>query len=204
MKIICVGRNYLAHIKELNHPIPEEPLFFLKPDSALLQKNSPFFYPDFSNNIHYECELVIRINRLGKSIPEKYARKYYSEIALGLDMTCRDIQEKEIASSSPWSISKVFDYSAPMSQFIELETLGKDIQDINFKLEKNKVLVQETNTSDMIFTVDKIISYLSQFMTLKIGDLIFTGTPCGVGEVKIGDSLEGFLEGNPILKCDIK
>jgi len=110
MKIICVGRNYLAHIKELNHPIPEEPLFFLKPDSALLQKNSPFYYPDFSTNVHYECELVVKINRLGKSIPERYAKNYYSEVALGLDMTCRDIQEKEIQNSSPWSISKVFDY----------------------------------------------------------------------------------------------
>ncbi|MCK9163955.1 MAG: fumarylacetoacetate hydrolase family protein [Bacteroidales bacterium] len=204
MKIICIGRNYLAHIKELKHPIPEEPLFFLKPDSSLLQKNSPFYYPDFSNNVHYECELVVKINRLGKSIPERYAKNYYSEVALGLDMTCRDIQEKEIANSSPWSISKVFDYSAPMSKFIELETIGKVIQDLNFKLQKNGETVQETNTSDMIFTVDKIIAYLSQYMTLKIGDMIFTGTPCGVGEVNIGDSLEGFLEGNSVLKCDIK
>lgn len=204
MKIICVGRNYLAHIKELNHPIPEEPLFFLKPDSALLQKNSPFYYPDFSTNVHYECELVVKINRLGKSIPERYAKNYYSEIALGLDMTCRDIQEKEILNSSPWSISKVFDYSAPMSKFIELETLGKDIQNLDFKLLKNGEIVQQTNTSDMIFTVDKIIAYLSQYMTLKIGDMIFTGTPCGVGEVKIGDHLEGFLEGNSVLRCDIK
>jgi len=204
MKIICVGRNYLAHIKELNHQVPTEPVFFFKPDSALLQKNSPFYYPDFSNKEDYECELEVKINRLGKSIPEKYAKNYYSEIALGLDMTCRDIQEKEIENSLPWSLSKAFDYSAPMSKFIDLETLGKDVQNIDFKLLKNGEEVQKTNTSDMIFSVDKLIAYLSQYMTLKIGDMIFTGTPCGVGQVKIGDTLEGFLEGKSILKCEIK
>lgn len=204
MKIICVGRNYLAHIKELNHSIPEEPVFFFKPDSALLQKNSPFYYPDFSNNVHYECELVVKINRLGKSIPEKYARNYYSEVAIGLDMTCRDIQEKEIENSLPWSISKAFDYSAPMSKFISLDNLGKNIQNLDFKLLKNGETVQQTSTSNMIFSVDKLISYLSKYMTLKIGDMIFTGTPCGVGPIKIGDSLEGFLEGKSILKCEIK
>lgn len=204
MKIICIGRNYLAHIKELNHSIPEEPVFFFKPDSALLQKHSPFYYPDFSNEVHYECELVVKINRLGKSIPENFAHNYYSEVAVGLDMTCRDIQRKEIEKSLPWSISKAFDYSAPISNFVTLDNLGKDIQNLDFKLLKNGVVVQETNTSDMIFSVNKLISYLSKFMTLKIGDMIFTGTPCGVGEVKIGDKLEAFLEGKSILKCDIK
>lgn len=196
--------NYLKHIKELNLQQPKEPVFFFKPDSALLQKNSPFYYPDFSQKVDYECELVVKINRLGKSIPERYAKNYYNEIALGLDMTCRDIQEKEMALSLPWSLSKAFDYSAPMSKFINLSKIGKDIQDLNFKLLKNGEVVQKTNTSDMLFSVDKIISYLSKYMTLKIGDMIFTGTPSGVGQIKIGDTLEAFLEEELVLKCDIK
>lgn len=204
MKIICIGMNYLNHIKELNLQKPEEPVFFFKPDSTLLQKNSPFYYPDFSQKVDYECELVVKINRLGKSIPERYAKNYYNEIALGLDMTCRDIQEKEMALSLPWSLSKAFDYSAPLSKFTDLSKTGKDIQDLNFKLLKNGELVQKTNTSDMLFSVDKIIAYLSIYMTLKIGDIIFTGTPSGVGQVKIGDTLEAFLEDKSVLKCDIK
>lgn len=204
MKIICIGMNYLNHIKELNLQQPKEPVFFFKPDSALLQKNSPFYYPDFSKKVDYECELVVKINRLGKSIPERYAKNYYSEIALGLDMTCRDIQEKEMSLSLPWSLSKAFDYSAPMGKFTDLSKTSKDIQDLNFKLLKNGELVQQTNTSDMLFSVDKIIAYLSKYMTLKIGDMIFTGTPSGVGQVKIGDTLEAFLEDKSVLKCDIK
>lgn len=204
MKIICIGKNYLQHIKELNLELPHEPMFFFKPESSLVIKNSPFYYPDFSKKVHYECELVVKINRVGKSISEKYANNYYSEIALGLDMTCRDIQEKEIQDSLPWSLSKAFDYSAPVGEFINLNQLGKDIKDINFKLLKNKAIVQETNTLDMLFSVDKIISYLSKYMTLKIGDLIFTGTPSGIGEVKIGDHLEAYLENSLNLSCEIK
>lgn len=196
--------NYLQHIKELNLKEPQQPIFFFKPESSLVSKNTPFYYPDFSKKVHYECELVVKINRLGKSISEKYAKNYYSEIALGLDMTCRDIQEKEIKDSLPWSLSKAFDYSAPIGEFINLNQLGAGVQNLNFKLLKNKSVVQQANTSDMLFSVDKIISYLSQFMTLKIGDLIFTGTPSGIGELTIGDHLEAFLEDKLNLSCEIK
>ena len=196
--------NYLQHIKELNLKEPQQPIFFFKPESSLVSKNAPFYYPDFSKKVHYECELVVKINRLGKSISEKYAKNYYSEIALGLDMTCRDIQEKEIKDSLPWSLSKAFDYSAPIGEFINLNQLGAGVQNLNFKLLKNKSVVQQANTSDMLFSVDKIISYLSQFMTLKIGDLIFTGAPSGIGELTIGDHLEAFLEDKLNLSCEIK
>ncbi|PKR80382.1 2-hydroxyhepta-2,4-diene-1,7-dioate isomerase [Brumimicrobium salinarum] len=203
MKIICIGRNYVNHAKEMNAPLPDVPLFFLKPDTAILPKNNPFFYPNFTKDLHFECELVIKINRLGKNIAEKYASQYYDEVGLGIDFTARDIQKICKEKGHPWEIAKAFEHSAPLSKtFLSLK--DKNIQNIDFRLEKNGEIVQQANSSDMIFTVDKIIAYVSQFMTLKIGDLIFTGTPEGVGPVKIGDQLNGFLADEHILSLRIK
>ena len=204
MKIICVGRNYAEHIEELNNSKPESPVLFLKPDTALVKGGETFYYPDFSNQIDYECELVIKISKIGKSIPVSCAKNYYEEVALGLDLTCRDLQAEEKSKSLPWTLSKAFDYSAPISDFFSLKDLGKDIQNLDFSLLKNGNVVQKANTSQMIFSVDEIISYISRFISLKVGDLIFTGTPAGVGSVKIGDKLVGVIEGKEILKCEIK
>ena len=202
MKIICIGRNYINHAKELNNPIPEKPMFFLKPETSLLLKNRPFYYPDFSKEIHYETEIVIKINRLGKHIEEQFAHRYYSEIGLGIDFTARDLQRECKAKGHPWEIAKAFEHSAPISEnFINKEDLPENI---NFRLEFNGKIVQNGNTKDMIFSVDKIISYVSQFFTLKIGDLIFTGTPAGVGEIKIGDNLKGYIEDKLMFDFDIK
>ena len=192
MKIICIGRNYVNHAKELGNAIPSEPIFFLKPDTAISPKGHPFFIPDFTNNVHYEVELVIKINRLGKHIEEQFAHKYYSEIGLGIDFTARDIQEEVKAKGLPWEKAKGFDGSAVISRtFIKKEEL--DINNIGFSLSKNGDSVQEGNSKDMLFNFDKIIAYISQFYTLKIGDLIYTGTPAGVGQVANGDVLEGFI-----------
>ncbi len=192
MKIICIGRNYADHAKELNNPLPKKPMFFMKPQTSILSKNRPFFYPDFSKEIHYETEVVIRINRVGKHIEERFAHRYYTEIGLGIDFTARDLQRQCKAKGHPWEIAKAFQHSAPLSDsFINKEDLPNDI---NFKLELNEEIVQTGNTKDMIFSVDKLISYVSQYFPLKIGDLIFTGTPAGVGEVKIGDNLKGYME----------
>ncbi len=192
MKIICIGRNYVNHAKELGNAIPSEPVFFLKPDTAISPKGHPFFIPDFTNNVHYEVELVIKINRLGKHIEEQFAHKYYSEIGLGIDFTARDIQEEVKAKGLPWEKAKGFDGSAVISRtFIKKEEL--DINNIGFSLSKNGDSVQEGNSKDMLFNFDKIIAYISQFYTLKIGDLIYTGTPAGVGQVANGDVLEGFI-----------
>ncbi len=192
MKIICIGRNYVNHAKELGNAIPSEPVFFLKPDTAISPKGHPFFIPDFTNNVHYEVELVIKINRLGKHIEEQFAHKYYSEIGLGIDFTARDIQEEVKAKGLPWEKAKGFDGSAVISRtFINKEEL--DINNIGFSLIKNGDSVQEGNSKDMLFNFDKIIAYISQFYTLKIGDLIYTGTPAGVGQVANGDVLEGFI-----------
>jgi 2-keto-4-pentenoate hydratase/2-oxohepta-3-ene-1,7-dioic acid hydratase in catechol pathway len=204
MKIICIGRNYVEHARELNNPLPATPVFFLKPDTALVIKNRPFYYPDFSSDIHYETELVLKICKVGKSVPEKYAADFYDRIGLGLDFTARDLQQKCKEKGLPWEIAKGFDYSAPISQeFIAKEEFG-DLKNIRFHLELNGEKVQEGNSGDMIFSFEKIISYVSQFMTLRTGDLIFTGTPAGVGPVKIGDRLEAFLERKSMLKCNIK
>ncbi len=204
MKIICVGRNYIEHAKELNSPLPENPVFFLKPDTALVIRNRPFYYPDFSKLIHYEAELVMKICKVGKSIPEKYAPDYYDRIGLGFDFTARDLQQKCKEKGLPWEISKGFDYSAPISQeFIPKEEIA-DIKNIRFHLDLNGKKVQEGNSGEMIFSFEKIIAYVSKFMTLKTGDLVFTGTPAGVGPVKIGDKLEGYLEGRLMLSCRIK
>lgn len=203
MKIICIGRNYADHAKELNNPLPTEPVFFLKPDTALLPAGSDFYIPEFSNDVHYECELVLKIKKVGKHIPEKFAGEYYEEIGLGIDFTARDIQEQQKQKSLPWEKAKAFDNSAPMGQ----RFLAKDLFDtgnIGFELKKNGTTVQVGNTSDCIFSFDQIIAYISQFITLKTGDLIFTGTPAGVGPVAIGDHLEGFIQGEKLLDLHIK
>lgn len=203
MKIICIGRNYVAHAKELNNDVPTTPVFFMKPDSALVISNRPFFYPDFSNDVHHELELVIRIDRLGRSIEEKYAHKYFSEIGLGVDFTARDLQAKQKEKGLPWEIAKGFDYSAPTSEFFPVREY-KDIHNLSFNLDINGKTVQAGNSSLMIFSYEKIISYVSRFMTLKTGDLIFTGTPAGVGPVAINDRLEAYLEGDKIMDFPVK
>lgn len=204
MKIICIGRNYVEHARELNNPLPRDPVFFLKPDTALVIRNRPFYYPDFSTDIHYETELVLKICKVGKSIPEKFAIDYYDQVGLGFDFTARDLQQKCKEKGLPWEIAKGFDYSAPISQeFISKENIS-DLQHIGFHLELNGNKVQEGNSGDMIFSFEKIIAYVSKFMTLRTGDLIFTGTPAGVGPVKIGDKLEAYIEGKLMLTCHIK
>lgn len=203
MKIICIGRNYANHAKEMNSPIPEVPMFFMKPDTALLPKKNPFFYPEFTKDLHYECEIVVRIKKLGKNIAEKYAHEYYDEIGLGIDFTARDLQQKCKEKGHPWEIAKSFEHSAPLSEkFLDKEKLS--MGDLNFYLYKNDELVQHGNTKDMIFTIDKLIAYVSQFMTLKIGDLLFTGTPEGVGPVQIGDTLKGRIEETDMFTLKIK
>jgi len=204
MKIICIGRNYIEHARELSNPLPENPVFFLKPDTALVIRNRPFYYPDFSKDIHYETELVLKICKVGKSVPEKYAQDFYDRIGLGFDFTARDLQQKCKEKGLPWEIAKGFDYSAPISQeFIPKESL-RDLKNISFHLELNGNKVQEGYSGEMIFSFEKIIAYISKFMTLRTGDLIFTGTPAGVGPVKIGDKLEGFLEDRKMIICHIK
>ncbi len=203
MKIIAIGRNYIDHAKELNNPIPKEPIFFLMPDSALLKNNQPFFYPEFSKNIHYELEIVIKLNRLGKNIAEKFANRYYNEIGIGIDFTARDLQENAKEKGLPWEISKSFDGAAVISKFNSLEKYG-DINNINFRLEKNGEIVQKANTSEMIFKVDTLIEHVSKYMTIKIGDYLYTGTPSGVGPVKIGDRLTAFIENEKLLDFVIK
>lgn len=203
MKIICIGRNYVEHAKELNNPLPEKPVFFLKPDTSLLIRNRPFFYPEFSKEIHFETELVIKINRNGKHIQEKFAKKYYNEIALGIDFTARDIQQNCKQKGLPWEVAKAFDNAAPISKIISMDEL-QDKENIKFHLEINGEKVQEGSSVDMIFSFDQIISYVSQFITLKMGDLIYTGTPAGVGPVNIGDHLIGYLEDKKMLDFRIK
>ena len=203
MKIICVGWNYPDHNTEMKHESVGEPLIFIKPDSALLRENKPFFIPDFSKQVEYEVELVVRINRLGKNISEKFASRYYEEVALGVDFTARDLQQRQRALGAPWEIAKAFDNSAVISDFIPLSTLA-NAEGISFSLSKNGVEVQRGNTRDMLFSVNQIIAYVSQFFTLKIGDLIYTGTPAGVGPVVMGDYLEGFIEGNKMLNFFVK
>lgn len=203
MKIICIGRNYRDHISELNNKITQEPLFFLKPDTAIQPKGHPFFIPDFSNNIHYEVELVIKISKNGKNIDEQFSHKYYEEIGLGIDFTARDIQQECKELGHPWEKAKGFDGSAQIShKFINKNEL--DLNNINFKLEKNQQRVQSGNSKDMIYSFDYIISYVSKFYTLRAGDLIYTGTPAGVGKVEIGDKLVGYLNEEKILSVNIK
>ena len=201
MKIICIGKNYLEHAKEMGDIAPEKPIFFLKPDSAILPKRNPFYIPNFSKEIHHEVELIIKIKKLGKCINLNFAKEYYSEIGLGIDFTARDIQKKCKEKGHPWEIAKAFDQSAVISDsFIDINSLS----DINFHLDKNGETVQKSNIKDMIFSIDEIIHYVSKYMTLKIGDLIFTGTPSGVGPVNIGDRLEGFINDKKMFTVNIK
>lgn len=203
MKILCIGRNYAKHAQELGNSVPTEPLFFLKPETAIQPKGHPFFIPHFSNDIHYEVELVVKINKTGKHIEEKFAHKYYSEIGLGIDFTARDIQQECKAKGLPWEKAKGFDGSAQISStFIEKSDL--ELDNIPFSLNKNGKQVQLGNSSEMIFKFDKIIAYLSKFYSLKIGDLIFTGTPEGVGKVEKGDFLNGFIGEQEMFKVLIK
>jgi 2-keto-4-pentenoate hydratase/2-oxohepta-3-ene-1,7-dioic acid hydratase in catechol pathway len=194
MKFICIGRNYVEHAKELNNAVPSEPVIFFKPETALLVGRQPFFYPEFSKDIHYECEIVVRINRLGKNIQKKFAHRYYDEIGLGIDFTARDLQNKLKEKGLPWEKAKGFDGSAVLGKFVPVSHL-KNPKNIEFQLLKNGSIVQCGFSKDMIFDIDAIIEHVSQFVTLKIGDVIFTGTPAGVGPVAIGDQLEGLLEG---------
>lgn len=197
MKIICVGLNYQQHNREMGRAdsaSSDSPVIFIKPDSALLKDNKPFFIPDFSEDIHYELEVVVRINRLGKNIAERFAHRYYDELTVGIDFTARDLQTELKSKGLPWELSKGFDYSAVVGEFIPKEDLSNGVGDVDFELHKNGNQVQLGNTADMIHSIDKIIDYVSRFFTLKIGDIIFTGTPAGVGRVDIDDHLEGFLE----------
>jgi 2-keto-4-pentenoate hydratase/2-oxohepta-3-ene-1,7-dioic acid hydratase in catechol pathway len=192
MKIFAIGQNYVEHNKELNSKNPTEPVVFMKPDSALLKNNKPFFIPDFSQELHYETELIVKFNRLGKNIDSKFSQRYFAEIGLGIDFTARDLQRKLKAEGKPWEISKAFDNSAVIGNFQPVSELG-DIQKISFRLEINGKLVQSGNSADMIFPINELVSYVSRFFTIKIGDILFTGTPVGVGKVSIGDRLEGYI-----------
>lgn len=203
MKVICIGRNYAEHAKEMKSDVPEVPMFFMKPDIAVLRPGTPFFYPNFSKDIHFECELVVKINRVGKNIAEKFAHKYYDEIGLGIDFTARDLQSQCKAKGHPWEIAKAFEGSAPISKdFINKSELN--LEAIEFRLEQNGKVVQHGISSDMIFSIDKIIAYVSQFMTLKKGDLIYTGTPSGVGPIAIGDELVGFIGEREMFNVKVK
>ena len=199
MKIICIGRNYLEHAKELNNPVPKKPMFFVKPDTSLLRTHM-FYIPPFSNNIHYELELVVKIKKVGKSISKRFAHKYYDEISLGLDLTARDLQEECKEKGMPWEIAKGFDSSAPIGKWYQ----KKDLKSLDFYLLKNGEKVQEGNPSQMVFDVDSIIEYVSKFMTLKKGDLIFTGTPSGVGKMEVNDVFEAYLDGKKTMDLRVK
>lgn len=203
MKIICVGVNYRKHAQEMGRPIPSEPVIFLKPDSAIIKNNKPFFLPDFSAEIHYEVEVVIKISKLGKGIAPKFAHRYFDEVTLGIDVTARDLQRKQGSAGLPWEISKAFDGSAPLGKFVPVSTF-RDIQNIDFRLEINDKIVQQSSTSDMIFGFSEIIAYVSKFFTLKTGDLIFSGTPSGVGQLHKNDNLVAFLDDKPLLDFMIK
>ncbi len=204
MKIICIGQNYAAHIRELNNEIPEEPVFFMKPDSALLRNNNPFFLPEWSNNLHHEIELVLRICRLGKNIQPSFAHRYYREIGLGIDFTARDVQEQLRSKGLPWEKSKAFDNAAVLgNSFIPKESFA-DLKSIGFHLDINGQPVQTGNSAMMIFSFDEIIVHVSKYVTLKMGDLIYTGTPAGVGAVKQGDHLEGYIGENKLLDFMVK
>ena len=203
MKIICVGHNYLDHAAEMGGNRPTAPIIFLKPDVSILRNNSPFYYPEISNNVHHEVEVVFKICREGKNIAEQFAHKYYDQVGLGIDFTARDLQSEYKKNGQPWDLSKGFNGSAPISGFFDIQGF-ENVQNIDFHLNKNGSTVQSGNTSQMIFGLHDLIVHVSKFMTLKKGDLIFTGTPVGVGPVEIGDKLEGFLNNNKVLDFDIK
>ncbi|MFN6013637.1 MAG: fumarylacetoacetate hydrolase family protein [Flavobacteriales bacterium] len=203
MKIICIGRNYADHAMEMKSEVPKSPVFFMKPDTSLLKDGADFYIPDFTNDLHYECELVVKIDKAGKNIAEKFAPKYYSKVTLGIDFTARDLQQQCKENGLPWEIAKSFEHSAPISnEWIDVKEL--DLNNTHFALNQNGKTVQKGHTADMIFSIDKLIAYVSRFMTLKTGDLIFTGTPAGVGPVKIEDKLEGYLEDKKMFEFTVK
>jgi acylpyruvate hydrolase len=203
MKIICIGRNYVEHAKEMSVEIPKVPIFFMKPDTSILRDGEDFYYPDFTSDLHFECELVLRIDKVGKNISEKFANKYYSTLTLGIDFTARDLQQLCKKNGLPWEIAKSFEHSAPIStNYLSINELDSD--NLSFRLLKNGQIVQSSSSSEMIFNFNQLVSYVSKFMTLKSGDLIFTGTPSGVGPVSIGDVLEGFIEDKKMFHFTIK
>ncbi len=203
MKILAIGRNYAAHIEELNNERPTEPVVFMKPDTALLENNDPFYYPDFSTDIHFEVELLLKISRTGKYIQEKFAHKYYDAVGIGIDFTARDLQQKAKEKGLPWLLAKGFNGSAPVSGFQPKENFG-NLQDLNFSLNVDDAVRQEGNTRLMLFSFDEIVAYLSRFFTLKRGDIIFTGTPQGVGAIQPGNVLTAYIEDQKLLTCEIK
>ncbi len=203
MKIVAIGRNYAEHIAELNNEVPDEPVIFFKPDTAILRNNEPFYYPDYSQDIHHEAELILRISREGKNVERKFASKYFDAIGLGIDFTARDLQAKAKAKGLPWTLAKGFNGSAPVSDWLPLAEFP-DLQNINFRLDVNGETRQNGNSKMMLNTFDDIIVYISRFITLKQGDIIFTGTPEGVGPVQIGDRLEGYVENKKLLDFEIK
>ncbi|MCB0819128.1 MAG: fumarylacetoacetate hydrolase family protein [Bacteroidetes bacterium] len=203
MKVICIGRNYAEHAKELNNPLPAEPVFFMKPDTAVLKDNAPFWHPDFSSDIHFEMELVIRISKAGKHISEEFASRYFDAITGGIDFTARDLQQKCKEKGLPWEIAKAFDHSAVIGAFQPISNFP-DLSNISFSLDVNNERRQSGLSADMIFSFNRIVAYVSQFITLKTGDLIFTGTPAGVGKVNPGDSLKGKLEDSEVFQFDVK
>ncbi|WP_053991806.1 fumarylacetoacetate hydrolase family protein [Mangrovimonas sp. TPBH4] len=203
MKLICIGRNYTEHIAELENERPEEPVVFLKPDTAILLKKQPFFIPDFSNDVHHEVEVLVRINKVGKYIDKKFAHKYYDQIGLGIDFTARDLQAKLKVKGLPWEKAKSFDGAAVIGNWLPKSNF-EDVNNINFTLEKNDELVQQGNTNLMLWKIDEIIEYVSKYFTLKIGDIIFTGTPAGVGKVNANDKLVGAIEGTPLFSITVK
>lgn len=203
MKIIAIGRNYAEHAKELNNPVPTVPVIFMKPDTAILKDNKPFYHPEFSSDIHHEIELVLKISKEGKHIAEKFAGNYFDEIGLGVDFTARDIQQKHKEKGLPWELAKAFDNSAPVSKFIPKSNF-QDLTQLNIRLDLNGKTVQNGNTRDLLFPFEYIIAFVSKYITLKKGDLVFTGTPQGVGKVNIGDHLEGYLQDEKLLDFDIR
>ena len=203
MKIIAIGRNYAEHAKELNNPVPIVPVIFMKPDTALLKDNKPFYHPEFSTDIHHEIELVLKISKEGKHIAEKFASNYFDEIALGVDFTARDLQQKHKEKGLPWELAKAFDNSAPVSKFLPKSQFS-DLKNLNFRLDLNGNTVQAGNTKDLLFSFESIIAFVSKYITLKKGDLIFTGTPQGVGKINVGDHLAGYLEEEKLLDFNIR
>jgi len=203
MKIFCIGRNYVDHAMELGNEVPDDPVVFMKPKSALLQPHTPFYYPEFTNELHYECELVLRISKNGKYIQEKFASKYYDAVSVGIDFTARDIQNELKEKGLPWEKAKAWDNSAAVGKWLPFTGI-KNKRDMNFCLYKNKELMQQGNSGLMVHNFDKIVSYISNFFSVNIGDMVFTGTPAGVGEVVVGDELEGFIEDDSLLALEVK
>ena len=203
MKIICIGKNYAEHVKEMNSAIPKEPVFFMKPDTAVIKDGQPFYYPDFSKEVHHEVELILKINKPGKNIAVEFANKYYDEIGIGIDFTARDLQMQCKEKGLPWEKAKAFDGSAALGSFVDKKQFST-MNNINFYLTINGNMVQTGNTKDLLFSFDTVIAYVSKFITLKTGDLLYTGTPEGVGNVKIGDRLEGYIEDQKLLNFEIK